>query len=172
MELNLCRDAEASGSLIRQSTDRSWILKDLEATRALGRWLVTQPQPPSLLLLEGPLGAGKTSLVQGVATALSIEEPITSPTFALSQHYPQGTPPLVHLDLYRLELPAAADDLFLQEEEEALAMNALLIVEWPERLSLPLLDAWRVTLAHRNDGGRLATLKQLSANDDTAATDS
>ena len=51
-------------------------------------------------------------------------------------------------------------------------MNALLIVEWPQRLSLPLLDAWRVTLAHRNDGGRLATLKQPSAADDTAATDS
>ncbi|MGB0530287.1 MAG: tRNA (adenosine(37)-N6)-threonylcarbamoyltransferase complex ATPase subunit type 1 TsaE, partial [Synechococcus sp.] len=97
MELNLCRDAEASGSLARQSTDRSWDLEDLEATRALGRWLVEQPDRASLLLLEGPLGAGKTSLVQGIAAALGIDEPITSPTFALSQHYPQGSPPLVHL---------------------------------------------------------------------------
>ncbi len=158
MELNLCRDAEASGSLDTQSTDRSWVLEDLEATRALGRWLVEQPDRPSLLLLEGPLGAGKTSLVQGLALALGIAEPITSPTFALSQHYSQGSPPLVHLDLYRLERPDAANDLFLQEEEEALGMGALLVVEWPERLSLQLPDAWKLTLAHQSDGGRCATL--------------
>ena len=158
--MNVCGDSEASGSLIEQSTDRSWILRDLQATRALGRYLVQQPVRPSLLLLEGTLGAGKTSLVQGLATAVGIEEPITSPTFALSQHYPQGKPPLVHLDLYRLELPAAANDLFLQEEEEAVGMGAILIVEWAERLSLPLQDAWRLKLTHRSDGGREATLER------------
>ena len=160
MELNICRDAEASGSLNHQSTDQSWILKDLEATRALGRYLVQQPVRPSLLLLEGTLGAGKTSLVQGLASAVGIEEPITSPTFALAQHYPQGRPPLVHLDLYRLELPAAANDLFLQEEEEALGIGAILVVEWAERLSLQLPDAWRLKLTHLEDGGRQATLKR------------
>ena len=160
MELNICGDAEASGSLIKQSTDWSWILKDLEATRALGRYLVQQAERPSLLLLEGTLGAGKTSLVQGMASAVGIDEPITSPTFALAQHYPQGKPPLVHLDLYRLELPAAADDLFLQEEEEAVEMGAILVVEWSERLSLHLPDAWRLKLSHRSKGGRLATLNK------------
>ena len=160
MELNICRDAEASGSLIKQSTDWSWILKDLEATRALGVYLVQQAERPSLLLLEGTLGAGKTSLVQGIASAVGIDEPITSPTFALAQHYPQGKPPLVHLDLYRLELPAAADDLFLQEEEEAVEMGAILVVEWSERLSLALPEAWRLKLSHRSDGGRLATLSR------------
>ena len=158
--MNICGDAEASGSLINQSNDRSWILKDLEATRALGRYLVQQPDRPSLLLLEGTLGAGKTSLVQGLAAAAGIEEPITSPTFALSQHYPQGEPPLVHLDLYRLELAAAADELFLQEEEEALGMGAILVVEWAERLSLRLPEAWRMQLSHRIEGGRLATLRR------------
>lgn len=156
--MNICGDAEASGSLIKQSTDWSWILEDLEATRALGRYLVQQPERPSLLLLEGTLGAGKTSLVQGIASAVGIDEPITSPTFALAQHYPQGEPPLVHLDLYRLELAAAADDLFLQEEEEAVGMGAILVVEWSERLSLALPEAWRVKLTHRSEGGRLATL--------------
>ena len=160
MELNICGDAEASGSLIKQSTDWSWILKDLEATRALGRYLVQQAERPSLLLLEGTLGAGKTSLVQGMASAVGINEPITSPTFALAQHYPQGQPPLVHLDLYRLELPAAADDLFLQEEEEAVEMGAILVVEWSERLSLDLPEAWRLKLSHRSEGGRLATLNK------------
>ena len=82
----------------------------------------------SILLLIGPLGAGKTSLVQGLAEGLGIDEPITSPTFALAQHYPQGTPRLIHLDLYRLEQPSSADELFLQEEEEAIASEALMAV--------------------------------------------
>jgi len=93
---------------------------------------------------------------------LGIDEPITSPTFALSQHYPQGQPPLVHLDLYRLERPAAADDLFLQEEEEAREMGAILVVEWAERLSLMLPEAWRLKLSHQSDGGRLATLNRTA----------
>ena len=159
MNGNLCGVSEASGSRVTQSTDRTWTLKDLEATRALGQWLVTETARPALLLLNGELGAGKTSRVQGMALALGIEEPITSPTFALSQHYPQGQPPLVHLDLYRLELAAAADDLFLQEEEEARSLGALLVVEWPERLSLALPEAWSLQLTHRPEGGRLAVLR-------------
>ena len=115
-----------------------------------------------ILLLRGPLGAGKTSLVQGLANALGIQEPITSPTFALAQHYPEGTPPLVHLDLYRLEQAMAADDLFLQEEEEANSMGALLVVEWPERLSLSLPDAWILDLNYAQSGGRDATLQMPS----------
>jgi len=72
-------------------------------------------------MLQGELGAGKTCLVQGLAMALGIDEPITSPTFALAQHYkrpvPDGRPhALIHLDLYRLEQPAAAAELFAQEE--------------------------------------------------------
>jgi len=152
-------DAEASGSLISQSTDETRILDDLEATKDLGRRLAARLQPNDIVLLEGPLGAGKTSLVQGLAEALGIQEPITSPTFALAQHYPEGTPPLIHLDLYRLEQAVAADDLFLQEEEEATALGALLMVEWPERLSLALPDAWRLILRYQSDGeGRLATI--------------
>jgi tRNA threonylcarbamoyladenosine biosynthesis protein TsaE len=95
--------------------------------------------------------------VQGLAEGIGIAEPITSPTFALAQHYPQGTPQLVHLDLYRLEHPAAADELFLQEEEEARAAGALMAVEWPERLGLDLPEAWRLELIHQ-DESRLAQL--------------
>lgn len=139
---------------------------DLEATRDLGRALAGWLPAGSLLLLQGPIGAGKTSLVQGMAETLAIGEPITSPTFALSQHYPQGQPPLVHLDLYRLERAAAADELFLQEEDEARALGALLVVEWPERLSLVLADAWRLELNHRQEGGRLAQLRDPTIQPD------
>ena len=157
VELNLCRDAEASGSLEPDSTGHVWVLETLETTRTLGRLLAQQLPSGAILLLSGPLGAGKTSLVQGLAEGLAITEPITSPTFALAQHYPQGTPQLVHLDLYRLEHPASADELFLQEEEEARAAGALMAVEWPERLGLELTEAWRLELSHREDG-RLAQL--------------
>jgi tRNA threonylcarbamoyladenosine biosynthesis protein TsaE len=133
-------------------------LPDLESTRALGKELVKQLPSEAILLLKGPLGAGKTSLVQGIASALGIREPITSPTFALAQHYTDGNPPLIHLDLYRLETIGTADALFLQEDEEAKAIGALMAVEWPERLSLELPEAWRLELKHEPDAGRWAQL--------------
>ena len=164
MEVNLCRVAEASGSLAKQSTDQIWTLETLQATQDLGAHLGDQLEGGSLLLLKGPLGAGKTSLVQGLAKAFGIQEPITSPTFALAHHYPQGSPPLIHLDLYRLEHPEAANDLFLQEEEEALALGAVMAIEWPERLSTNLPEAWLLQLNHHKDGGRIAHLNAPNEN--------
>ncbi|MCP9881698.1 tRNA (adenosine(37)-N6)-threonylcarbamoyltransferase complex ATPase subunit type 1 TsaE [Cyanobium sp. Alchichica 3B3-8F6] len=141
------------------------LLADATATHAFGRQLAARLSPGSTLLLQGDLGAGKTCLVQGLAAGLGITEPITSPTFALAQHYPLprggdggGGGGLVHLDLYRLELPAAADELFAQEEEEARALGALLAVEWPERLSVLPAGCWRIQLRladpHNPDAGR------------------
>jgi tRNA threonylcarbamoyladenosine biosynthesis protein TsaE len=153
-----------------------WRLADAAATRALGHELAARllaarragpGGAPPALLLQGELGAGKTCLVQGIAAGLGISEPITSPTFALAQHYggvlPDGTPTaLVHLDLYRLEQSAAAEELFAQEEEVADELGALLAVEWPERLSAPLPQAWRVELELADprdpEAGRVARL--------------
>nr|WP_269611332.1 tRNA (adenosine(37)-N6)-threonylcarbamoyltransferase complex ATPase subunit type 1 TsaE [Prochlorococcus marinus] len=118
---------------------------------SLGSTLTKKFPDISILLLNGPLGAGKTTLVKGIAKSLSIKEPITSPTFPLSQHYPWGSPPLIHLDLYRIEEPNAANEFFLQEEEESKAMGALMVIEWPERLSLPINDAWRGKLEYSTD---------------------
>lgn len=163
----ICGDSEASGSLVGQSTGMSHIdaplpaaaheLVDAAATRALGQQLARWLPAGALLLLQGDLGAGKTSLVQGLAEGLGIGEPITSPTFALAQHYTGQRPEgggaaLVHLDLYRLEDPGAADELFAQEEEEARALGALLAVEWPERLSFRPEPCWRVELAFAGEG--------------------
>lgn len=149
------------------------LLDDAAATRALGRRLALALLPGCrgghvpLLLLRGDLGAGKTCLVQGLAAELGIDEPITSPTFALAQHYrgrrePGGTTALVHLDLYRLEEGPAADELFAQEEEEARALGGLMAVEWPERLTALPADAWVVELSLRDpdhpEAGRLATI--------------
>jgi tRNA threonylcarbamoyladenosine biosynthesis protein TsaE len=175
---NICGDAEASGSLDKESTAmgqgdviQEWQLADAAATAALGRWLASRltaragtgaTATPPVLLLEGELGAGKTCLVQGLGEGLGISEPITSPTFALAQHYITWSGPggsaaaiaLVHLDLYRLEASAAADELFSQEEEEARQLGAVLAVEWPERLSFRPDGAWWLHLSHAGDGRR------------------
>ncbi len=149
-------------------------LADAAATRALGQLLAERLLAAGssvgrcgVLLLQGDLGAGKTCLVQGIALGLGITEPITSPTFALAQHYSgqlgDGRPTaLVHLDLYRLEQPGAADELLAQEEEEAGALAAVLAVEWPERLSHLPNGTWRLQLeladAADPDRGRIARL--------------
>ena len=146
-------------------------LRDAAATQAFVRQLALRLPTGSILLLEGDLGAGKTCLVQGLAAGLGIEEPITSPTFALAQHYPLlkngvAAGGLVHLDLYRLELAAAADELFAQEEEEARALGALLAVEWPERLSRPPAGCWQIQLSlidpANPEAGRLIEMRSPS----------
>jgi len=132
-------------------------LADADATHARGVALARELPKGSVLLLRGELGAGKTSLVQGLAAGLGITEAVTSPTFALAQHYSHPDAPqkpvLVHLDLYRLELPEAADELFAQEEELAAESGALLAVEWPQRLSFSPSVAWQLQLLYC-DGGR------------------
>ena len=142
-------------------------LPDAQATRAYGRRLVGEMLASGaagggVVLLQGPLGAGKTCLVGGIGQALAIGEPVTSPTFALAQHYrgQWGNQPriLIHLDLYRLEQPGVADQLFWEEEELAHEQGALLAVEWPERLSRWPGGAWHLQLRMAPQG-RLAVLR-------------
>ncbi len=149
------KDSEEQFKVLNSCTQQAnkfcWTLDKPESTMSLGSTLTKNFPDLSILLLNGPLGAGKTTLVKGIAKSLRIQEPITSPTFPLSQHYPFGTPPLIHIDLYRIEETNAANEFFLQEEEESKAMGALMIVEWPERLSLRMPDAWRGKLEYSLD---------------------
>ncbi len=138
-------------SFAQQSNNFCWTLDKPESTMSLGSTLTKKFPNLSILLLNGPLGAGKTTLVKGIAKSLRIREPITSPTFPLSQHYPLGSPPLIHIDLYRIEEQGAANEFFLQEEEESKIMGALMVVEWSEKLSLPIPDAWRGTLEYSSN---------------------
>jgi tRNA threonylcarbamoyladenosine biosynthesis protein TsaE len=101
-------------------------------TRALGRRVAKLLRAGDVLLLQGPLGAGKTTFAQGIGAGLGVDTPVRSPTFVLlSQHLgPQrGALPLFHADLYRLDDPSAVDDLALAEQ----ARTGVLLVEWPER---------------------------------------
>lgn len=99
-----------------------------EATRAFGRELAARLRPGDLVVLSGELGAGKTTLVQGLADGLDVRGPITSPTFVISRVHPSlvGGPPLVHVDAYRL---GGLDELDALDLDESLE-DAVTVVEW------------------------------------------
>ncbi len=158
LKRNLSQFAETPKFHGMQSTDEPWILHNLDDTIQLGKELITNLPNIKLLLLEGPLGAGKTSVVKGIAKTLGVIEPITSPTFSLAQHYQTRETPLIHLDLYRLENPKDANQIFFEEEEQATAIGALMVIEWPERLDISLPEAWKLRLQYQIKGGRIAHL--------------
>ncbi|MEU8173076.1 tRNA (adenosine(37)-N6)-threonylcarbamoyltransferase complex ATPase subunit type 1 TsaE [Microbispora hainanensis] len=103
-----------------------------EETRALGARLAAQLAPGDLVVLSGPLGAGKTTLVQGLAEGLKVRGPITSPTFVIARVHPSlcGGPALVHVDAYRLGGTLEVDDLDLDTSLE----ESVTVVEWGEGL--------------------------------------
>jgi tRNA threonylcarbamoyladenosine biosynthesis protein TsaE len=104
----------------------------ISSLEALGRFAVQLASflgPGDVVALDGPLGAGKTTLTQKIGLALGIQEALNSPTFVLMNEYHSGSYPLVHLDLYRLgeqNSPAFAEELYAIVEEGV----SLVLVEW------------------------------------------
>ena len=111
------------------------------AMQALGRGVVRElfGRSGGVLALQGDLGAGKTTLVRGIAEALGAGE-ITSPSFNYYLMYKEGKRPLIHVDAYRLKGPADWDGLMLNE---LLTPQTLLVVEWPERVREALPEGTR-----------------------------
>ena len=129
-------------------------VENLNDTLNLGEKLSHKLNPQSIVLLQGPIGAGKTSFVQGIAKGLSISEDITSPTFALSHHYESGRIPLIHLDLYMLESISSAKEVFFSEEEEAIQRQAILVIEWPELIETVIDNFWKIEINYAKNYGR------------------
>ena len=128
--------------------------KNTSETIAFGEDFVTNLKPKSIVILKGPMGAGKTSFVKGIGQGLCIKEPITSPTFSLSNHYVSGSMYLIHMDLYRIESSLSARELFIEEEEELETNHGLLIIEWPELIE-PILEIyWKIEINYANKDGR------------------
>jgi len=119
-------------------------------TRALGREVGGGLHRGDVLLLEGELGAGKTTFVKGIAEACHVEAMVRSPTFALMHRY-RGDPDLVHVDLYRESDAAGLEDLYLDADGD----DVITVVEWPKQLASYLWpDAPRVLFEHVDENTR------------------
>jgi len=101
-----------------------------EETRVIGSRLATLLEPGDIVLLAGPLGAGKTELVKGVAEGLGVDEVVVSPTFTLAREY-EGRLRLVHVDVYRLDTAQELLDLGLED----LADDGVMVVEWGDAVA-------------------------------------
>ena len=142
----------------------NFILTSGEATQNLGKQLGKSLLPGTILLLKGDLGAGKTTLVQGIGGGLGITDAILSPTFTLINEYPEGRIPLYHLDLYRLE-PAEVRSLYLEQYWEGREFPlGIVAIEWPERLPSKPDRYLEIHLKHREDQGRQIILEWQGEN--------
>ena len=137
-------------------------LADTAATEAVGARLATLVRAGDVVTLEGPLGAGKTSIARGLLAALGLAGEAPSPSFAIVQPYdpPETRLPVLHVDLYRLDGPEELEELGLDDQSR----DAVLLVEWPERAGP---DRWPealgLTLTVETDGSRRLTAKVPAA---------
>jgi tRNA threonylcarbamoyladenosine biosynthesis protein TsaE len=111
---------------------REFITHSAEETVALGRRLVEALAPPKLVVLRGDLGAGKTTLVKGIAEAFGLagQDEITSPTFTLVHEYHGKKVDLYHIDLYRIDTLRELETLGI---DDLMGDSSLLLVEWGEK---------------------------------------
>src|SRR5579863_5303962 len=113
---------------------REFITESPEETIALGRTLASMLAPPTLVVLRGDLGAGKTTLVKGIAEAFhaASEEDVTSPTFTLIHEYRGPEAALYHIDLYRVDTPRQLETLGI---DDLIAENSVVLIEWGEKFA-------------------------------------
>jgi tRNA threonylcarbamoyladenosine biosynthesis protein TsaE len=130
-------------------------------TRDLGAALAPLFRPHDVVVLTGDLGAGKTTLVQGIARGLGATEHVTSPTFTLVREYTSGRVPLAHVDLYRLEREQDVLDLALDELEDG---ERVLLVEWGDPVANLLgEERLRISLEVDADEGRRISFTTVGA---------
>jgi tRNA threonylcarbamoyladenosine biosynthesis protein TsaE len=132
-----------------------WETQDPDETFNLAKQIGAQLNGGEIILLNGPLGAGKTVFVKGLAAGLGIDpEEVTSPSFTLVNPY-VGRLPLFHIDLYRLDEGAAAANA-VDLEELLTDQGAVIVIEWAERLgSYPLTaNLWRIGISGDGEAPR------------------
>jgi tRNA threonylcarbamoyl adenosine modification protein YjeE len=118
-----------------------------EAMGELGSTIARQLRAGDLVLLNGELGAGKTTLTRGIGEALGVRGAVTSPTFVLARTHPRDGPPLVHVDAYRLSSALELDDLDID------FASSIVVVEWGSGLLDGVADSWLTVDIARPHGG-------------------
>lgn len=143
---------------------RYWETSSASETRALGERLVGELPPDGILLLSGSLGAGKTTLVQGVAAGLGLSpREVQSPSYTLIREHQGPRGRLVHVDLYRLT-PGETEALGL---DEVLAAPGVKVVEWPDRLPFPVPGSVHLRIRPlAGDRRRVEEVESMAANAD------
>lgn len=130
-------------------------LAGAEATRSLGLTLGRSLKPGSVIFLDGDLGSGKTTLVQGIGAGLGITESIVSPTFTLINEYTEGRLRLYHLDLYRLQ-PQEVAAMQLETYWEGIELPlGIVAIEWADRLDYKPPSYLRICLTYQGDDERI-----------------
>lgn len=126
-------------------------LADTEKTHALGMQLGRSLHAGCVILLEGDLGAGKTTLIQGLGAGLGITDAIVSPTFTLINEYPEGRVPLYHFDLYRLD-SSQVEGLQPEIYWEGIEVDpGIVAIEWSEHLPYKPSNYLQICLTHQDD---------------------
>lgn len=133
-------------------TNRTELIESAAAMQQLGRELAGNLQVGDVLMLHGDLGAGKTTLTQGVAEGLGIDGPIQSPTFTLVREHDGPSMKLYHLDLYRLDDPGELEDIGY--EVYINPPEGVSIIEWPERAGDWLPERFTVVRIEHLGGDR------------------
>jgi len=124
------------------------VVPDADAMEELGRALGRQLRGGDLVVLTGPLGAGKTTLTRGVGEGMGVRGQVASPTFVLARTHPrEGGAPLVHVDAYRLSGADELDDLDLDFE------GSVVVVEWGAGLLDGVAEQWLDVVVERRLGG-------------------
>lgn len=125
------------------------VMPDAESMHRLGVTLAAELQAGDLLVLTGPLGAGKTTLTRGLGEGLGVRGPVTSPTFVLARTHPSlvGGPPLVHVDAYRLQSALELDDLDIDFP------RSIVVVEWGRGMLDGITESWLDVEIDRPRGG-------------------
>ena len=126
---------------------KRYITHNQDETKEVGHKLAALLPNGSVVLLQGDLGAGKTTLVRGVAEALGINEKVTSPTFNIMKLYLKGTKPLVHIDAYRLE----DHNVDIGLDEFIGVERGLTFIEWPDYIK-DLIPVNHITITIKNIG--------------------
>jgi tRNA threonylcarbamoyladenosine biosynthesis protein TsaE len=146
---------EQAGTALVELTGGELTLPTEADTEALGARIGAELAAGDVVLLSGPLGAGKTVLARGIGRGLGVAGAVTSPTFVIARVHADGRIPLVHVDAYRLSSVAEVDDLDL----DASLADSLTVVEWGEGLVEGLADGHLRVEIDRPDEGETRTVR-------------